>query len=166
MIYEIRPPIIWWSRVFFNQIRLHMLDRLYVNLITLVIDLLEVALTRIQIFILAKPWLNELQAQVWALLSMNPWHTRNNTAIRVHLLVIKMRVTPNKHRRDLPLHIFRPCDISHPHLVLRVMVIDLSFDYLKLIDSVLGIISGIGTIYWILYTLKHCIIVSGYILLG
>ncbi len=45
-------------------------------------------------------------------------------------------------------------------------MINLSFDYLKLIDSVLRIIPRMGSINWILYTFKHGIEVCRNILMS
>lgn len=100
---------------------------------------------------------------------INTRNIRHHAALRIlllqYLLIILWLVATNEHRWYLSLNILRPCYIPSCQLILRKVMINLSFDYLKLINSVLRIIPRMGSINWILYTFNHGIEVSRNILM-
>jgi hypothetical protein len=93
--------------------------------------------------------------------------TRYHVALRVmhHLLLILLRIATDKHRGNLSLHILWPRNISHCHLILRIVMVHLPLYYLKLVHSVLRIIPWVCMINRILNSIHHLIIVGGHVLL-
>ena len=85
---------------------------------------------------------------VRALLCLNSWNTWNQAALWFidRLLLIKVRISTDEHRWNLPLNVLRPRDVARSHHILRKMMIDLSLHNMKLIHSVLWIVPRICSV--------------------